>query len=146
VADVYKARIDSLWPEVRDALRDVRDQVGAVRRAPSPDGILRVTISNPDGMAAALDAVKALATPVVSLTGIGQNDIEVTAEGADTWCNCRPRKGGHRRPHPQKPEIIRNRGQAGAVIFIQRRAMTASDQCRASVRPRPKRLIAPRRN
>jgi hypothetical protein len=40
--------MDALWPEVRDALRDVRDQVGAVRRAPSPDGTLRVTISNPE--------------------------------------------------------------------------------------------------
>ena len=46
VEDVYKTRIDAMWPEVRDAMRDLRDQVGSVRRAPSPDGILRVTISN----------------------------------------------------------------------------------------------------
>ncbi|MGB4825667.1 MAG: protein translocase subunit SecD [Paracoccaceae bacterium] len=116
VADVYKARIDSLWPEVRDALRDVRDQVGAVRRAPSPDGILRVTISNPDGMAAALDAVKALATPVVSLTGIGQNDIEVTAEGADivVQLSAPEKVATDDRTMQQSLEIIRNRvDQAG---------------------------------
>ena len=53
VDDVYKTRIDALWPEVRDTLRDLRDQVGAVRRAPSPDDVLRVTVSNPEGMAAA---------------------------------------------------------------------------------------------
>ena len=81
VADVYEARIDGMWPDVRDALRDVRDQVGNVRRQPSVPGVLRVAISNPDGMAAALTAVQALANPVVSLTGVGQNDIEVTAEG-----------------------------------------------------------------
>jgi preprotein translocase subunit SecD len=58
VEDVYKARIDALWPEVRDALRDLRDQVGAVRRAPRSPGVLRVTIANPEGMAAALEAVR----------------------------------------------------------------------------------------
>jgi len=81
--DVYKQRMDGLWPEVRDALRDVRDQAGNVRRAPSPPDVLRVTVSNPEGMAAAVQAVRALATPVVSLTGIGQTDIEVSAEGSD---------------------------------------------------------------
>lgn len=81
VADVYEARIDGMWPDVRDALRDVRDQVGNVRRQPSVPGVLRVAISNPDGMAVALAAVQDLASPVVSLTGVGQNDIDVTAEG-----------------------------------------------------------------
>ncbi|WP_103333578.1 protein translocase subunit SecD [Pseudotabrizicola formosa] len=83
VADVYKARMDALWPDVRDALRDQRDAVGNVRRLPSPDGTLRVAISEPGGMAAALEAVRALATPVVSLTGVGQNDIDVSAEGLE---------------------------------------------------------------
>ena len=83
VEDVYKARMDALWPDVRDAMRDLRDQVGAVRRAPSPDGVLRVTIAKPEGMAAALDAVKALGSSVVTLTGAGQSTIIVTAEGND---------------------------------------------------------------
>ncbi|MEO5615227.1 MAG: protein translocase subunit SecD, partial [Cypionkella sp.] len=75
VADVYAQRIDSLWPEVRDALRDVRDQVGAVRRMPSVPGVLRVSVGNADGMAAAVAKVQALASPVVSLTGVGQKDL-----------------------------------------------------------------------
>jgi preprotein translocase subunit SecD len=83
VEDVYKSRMDSLWPEVRDALRDLRDQVGAVRRAPSPDDVLRVTLSNPDGMAAALEAVRGLGSSVVSLTGVGQSTLDVTSEGND---------------------------------------------------------------
>ena len=83
LSDVYKQRMDGLWPEVRDTLRDVRDQVGNVRRAPSPPEVLRVTVSNVDGMAVAVEAVRALATPVVSLTGVGQSDIEVSVEGAD---------------------------------------------------------------
>ncbi len=83
VEDVYKARMDALWPDVRDALRDLRDQVGNVRRQPSPDGTLRVAITNAAGMPAAVAAINALATPVVSLTGVGQNDIAVTSEGND---------------------------------------------------------------
>ena len=45
--DVYAARMDGLWPGVRDALREVRDQVGSVRRQPSVPDVLRVAISNP---------------------------------------------------------------------------------------------------
>jgi preprotein translocase subunit SecD len=83
VSDVYKTRIDAMWPEVRDALRDLRDQVGSIRRAPAPDGVLRVTITNPEGMPAALEAVRALGSSVVTLTGVGQSTIDVTAEGND---------------------------------------------------------------
>jgi len=81
VEDVYQHRMDALWPEVRDALRAKRDVVGAIRRVDAPDGQLKVRIENPDGMAAALEAVNGLATNVVSLTGIGSKDIEVSGEG-----------------------------------------------------------------
>ena len=83
VEDVYKSRIDALWPEVRDVLRDLRDQVGAVKSLPSPDGVLRVSITNPDGMAAALEAVSGLGSSVVSLTGIGESTLSVTADGTE---------------------------------------------------------------
>lgn len=111
VADVYAARIDAMWPEVRDSLRDVRDQVGNVRRQPSVDGVLRVTISNPAGMAVALEKVRALATPVVSLTGIGSNDIDVSAEGSDIVVQLSPaeRVATDQRTIQQSLEIIRRR-------------------------------------
>ncbi len=111
VADVYAARIDAMWPEVRDALRDVRDQVGNVRRQPSVPGVLRVAISNPDGMAVALEKVRALATPVVSLTGIGQNDIEVTRDGGDIVVQLSEaeRTATDGRTIQQSLEIIRRR-------------------------------------
>ena len=82
VSDVYKARMDGWWPEVRDALRDVRDQVGSVRRQPTQVPYeLRVQIENPAGMAAGVEAVRALSSNIVTLTGVGQTDIDVTAEG-----------------------------------------------------------------
>ena len=81
VADVYKDRIDGLWPDVRDALRTERDAVGNVRREPSDPGVLKVKISNPANMAKAVEVVRALAQPVVTLTGVGQTDIEVAGSG-----------------------------------------------------------------
>ena len=79
--DVYAGRIDGYWPEVRDALRDLRDTVGTIRRQEGADGTLQVRISQPEGMQAAVDAVRDLARPTVSLTGIGQSDIEVSGAG-----------------------------------------------------------------
>ncbi len=111
VTDVYKARMDALWPEVRDVLRDKRDSVGAVRRAPSPDDVLRVTIANPEAMPEALEAVQALATPMVTLTGIGEDDIVVTSEGADIVVQLSEaeKRATDDRTMQQSLEIIRNR-------------------------------------
>ena len=111
VEDVYKTRIDSLWPGVRDALRDLRDQVGAVRRAPSPDDVLRVTISNPEGMPAALEAVRALGSNVVTLTGVGESTIDVTSEGNDIVVRLSEaeQQATDERTIQQSLEIIRRR-------------------------------------
>lgn len=114
VADVYAQRIDSLWPEVRDALRDVRDQVGAVRRMPSVPGVLRVSVGNADGLAVAVAKVQALATPVVSLTGVGQKDLEVTTEGQEIVVQLSEpeRVATDTRTMQQSLEIIRRRVDA----------------------------------
>jgi preprotein translocase subunit SecD len=114
VADVYAQRIDSLWPEVRDALRDVRDQVGAVRRMPSVPGVLRVSVGNADGMTVALAKVAALASPVVSLTGVGQKDLEVTADGQEIVVQLSQpeRVATDDRTMQQSLEIIRRRVDA----------------------------------
>ena len=81
LADVHASRIDGYWPEVRDALRDLRDEVGTIRRQDGPAGALAVRISRPEGMQAAVDAVRALARPITSLTGVGARDIEVSGAG-----------------------------------------------------------------
>jgi preprotein translocase subunit SecD len=111
VADVYAQRIDGMWPTVRDALRDVRDQVGNVRRQPSVPGVLRVAISKPEGMALALEKVQALAQPVVSLTGVGQSDIAVTVEGEEIVVQLSEaeRSATDARTIQQSLEIIRRR-------------------------------------
>lgn len=111
VADVYAQRIDALWPSVRDRLRDVRDEVGAVRRQPSVPGVLRVAISNPDGMAVALEKVRELAVPVLTLTGAGANDLEVVADGDEIVVQLSEaeRLATDQRTVQQSLEIIRRR-------------------------------------
>jgi preprotein translocase subunit SecD len=81
VADVYESRMEGLWPEVRDALREQRDAVGNVRREPSAPDELRVRISDPAGLAVALETVRGLARPVNTITGVGSSDIEVAGDG-----------------------------------------------------------------
>ncbi len=81
VAEVHAARMDALWPELRDALVREREAVGPVRRLAAPGGTLRVQIGRPEGMARALEIARALVRPVISLTGIGASDYEVRAEG-----------------------------------------------------------------
>lgn len=81
VADVYASRMDAMWPEIRNALRDKRATVGTIRKQPSAGDEIRVRISQPEGMSQALEAVRGLARPIQTLTGVGSNDIEVRSEG-----------------------------------------------------------------
>ena len=83
VEEVYAERMDGYWPEVRDKLRDLRDTVGTIRRQDAPGGELRVRISRPEGMTAAIEAVRELATPVISLSGAGSTDFVVSSDGPD---------------------------------------------------------------
>ena len=83
VEEVYAARMDGMWPEIRDALRDERATVGTIRRQDSEGNELRIKISKPEQMDAAIDKVETLRRPVVSLTGAGSFDIEVSSEGDD---------------------------------------------------------------
>ena len=80
VEDVYADRLDGMWPEVRDALREVKDDVGSVRRIDSDPSELRIRIGTPEGMPKALQVVGDLTRPVVTLTGAGSRDFEVSNE------------------------------------------------------------------
>ena len=111
VEDVYATRMDGLWPTVRDALRDERGTVGSIRRQPSPPDDLHVRISQPEGMGRALQLVRELAQPVVSLTGVGSTDIEVAGDGdlLIVTLSAEERRATADRTIQQTLEIIRRR-------------------------------------
>ncbi|HWL58219.1 MAG TPA: protein translocase subunit SecD [Paracoccus sp. (in: a-proteobacteria)] len=81
VADVYKARLDGIWPDLRDALVAQRETVGAVRRIAGPGDQLIVEIGNADQIARAVEIARGLATPVSSIAGAGQTDLDIKAVG-----------------------------------------------------------------
>ncbi|WP_299906622.1 protein translocase subunit SecD [uncultured Paracoccus sp.] len=81
VDQVYKARMDGMWPDLRQALSDKRATIGSIRRVSSPDGTLAIEIENADQMQVAVEAARSLSVPVTTLTGAGQDDLTVTASG-----------------------------------------------------------------
>ena len=82
VEEVYQGRLEGMWPEVRNLLRDSRDEVGAIRlQQGKPDELVVRLVEKPNAVGEAVTLVQGLARPVTSLTGVGANDIEVTARG-----------------------------------------------------------------
>jgi preprotein translocase subunit SecD len=81
VQEVYAERVTALWPEVREKLQGLRERIGTIRRVESAPGELRVRIGTPEAMPDAIAAAQDLTNPVVSLTGVGSRDFEITSEG-----------------------------------------------------------------
>jgi preprotein translocase subunit SecD len=111
VSDVYADRMDGFWPEVRDRLREERATIGTVRRQDSAPDELRVRISEAGQIDRAVAVVRELARPVVTLTGVGSSDIEVSSEGADVIVTLSEaeRVATDDRTMQQSLEIIRRR-------------------------------------
>ncbi|MEE4346370.1 MAG: protein translocase subunit SecD [Paracoccaceae bacterium] len=112
VSDVYEARLQGMWPDVRDLLREERDTVGTIRLQPSATDELRVRLNErPDQVERAAGLVRGLARPVVTLTGAGSNDIDVTVDGADIVIRLSEaeRQATDDRTVQQSLEIIRRR-------------------------------------
>ena len=109
--DVYASRMRGLWPEVRNRLRDARDEVGTIRLQESAPDTLRVRIGNADGIDRAVQLVREIARPVTSLTGAGATDLDVRAEGDEIVVTLSEaeRQATDERTVRQSLEIIRRR-------------------------------------
>ncbi|MDF1668702.1 MAG: protein translocase subunit SecD [Roseovarius sp.] len=82
VEDVYQSRVEGMWPEIRDLLREERAQIGPIRLQPSQTAELRVQlVQKPEEIEYAAGLVRGIARPVVSLTGAGASDILVNTDG-----------------------------------------------------------------
>jgi preprotein translocase subunit SecD len=80
VDDVYKARMKAIWPELRDILREERATIGTIRLQDGPADRLTVKISEPDGMARAVERSGELAKPIASLNAVGSKDLVVSSQ------------------------------------------------------------------
>ena len=117
VGDVYKSRMDGMWPELRKALAEARGEIGGIRRMPSDPSILKVQIEKPEGMARAVEIARGLASPVVTLTGVGQSSLDVSVEGDAlvVQLSAAEKTATDDRTMQQSLEIIRRRVDAAGT-------------------------------
>lgn len=112
VDDVYQSRIEGMWPVVRDLLRERRDEIGTIRLQPTDTAELVVRLNErPEQAGRAAELVRSLATPVVSLTGAGSQDIEVTTRDGSIVVRLSEaeKRATDERTVRQSLEIIRRR-------------------------------------
>ena len=112
VEDVYASRVEGMWPEIRDLLRDERARIGPIRLQPSDPSELRVRlVENPNEINYAAGLVRGLARPVASLTEVAATDIEVTTQGADILVRLSEaeQRATDERTVRQSLEIVRRR-------------------------------------
>jgi preprotein translocase subunit SecD len=112
VGDVYQARLEGMWPEVRDLLREERARVGTIRLANDTSEELVVRLNErPEQVEEAAALVRGLARPVTTLTGAGANDIDVTTRGESIVIRLSEaeKRATDERTMRQSLEIIRRR-------------------------------------
>ena len=109
--EVYEERLEGYWAEIRTALRNERAVIGTFRRQESPPDIMRIRISQAEGIARAVEVIKELASPVQSLTGLSTTDILVTALGdvITVTLSEEEKQATDERTMAQSLEIIRRR-------------------------------------
>ena len=79
--EVYKVRMQALWPELRDKLREERETIGTIRLQNEPTDKLIIKISKPEGISLASQIVRDISRPTVSVTGAGGSELDVTGDG-----------------------------------------------------------------
>lgn len=109
--DTYVARIDGMWTTVRDTLRTERAVIGGVRQLDAAPGVMKVRIANEDAMPRALELVRTLAQPVVTLAGVGETDLVVSGDGdvITITLSDAEKAAMDERTMTQTLEIVRNR-------------------------------------
>ncbi len=112
VEEVYQARVEGMWPEIRDMLREERGTIGPIRLQQNDQADLRIRlVENPGQIDYAAGLIRGLARPVVSLTGAGASDIEVRTDGDQIIVTLSEAEklATDERTVRQALEIIRNR-------------------------------------
>ncbi|MHA3979381.1 protein translocase subunit SecD [Halovulum sp. GXIMD14794] len=71
-------RLDALWPDLRDALREDGGAEARIRRLDAPEGELRVAVSPPALQDRAASIAAEFATPITSPTGAAGSNLSIT--------------------------------------------------------------------
>jgi preprotein translocase subunit SecD len=79
--DVYDERLNSIWNDVRIKLREMRDDIGSIRRTDTDIGSLKINIEKGEYIGKAVSVIKKLSQPVVSLTSLNATTFNVSSSG-----------------------------------------------------------------
>ena len=111
VSDVYEQRMAALWPDVREILRAERNTVGTIRLQKGNLDELRIKLSNPSGIDAGINFLKALAKSVSSVGSVGKLDLDIVGENDEiiVRLSVAERRATDNRTMQQALEIIRRR-------------------------------------
>ena len=109
--DVYEERLDTIWDDVRAKLREMRDEIGSVRRTESFTDSLYVKIERAEFIELAVSAIRNLSQPVVSLSSLNAQSFLVSYQDNILVIELSPeeKKFLNDRTMSQSLEIIRRR-------------------------------------
>ena len=109
--DVYDGRLESIWGEVRAELREMRDEVGSIRRTDSENDSLKIKIEKTAFIESAVSRIKNLSQPVASLSSLNARSFLVSSSGDILVIQLSPdeKKILNDRTMSQSLEIIRRR-------------------------------------
>jgi preprotein translocase subunit SecD len=106
--DVYQERLDGVWPEIRNRLRKLREEIGSIRRVDGRKGTLSVKIENKNALSVTISEINKLNK---SFESAGVNTFDVTGAGniVNIVLSENEKKLTNKRTLEQSLEIIRRR-------------------------------------
>lgn len=111
VEEVHTSRLEAEWPGLRDRLKPLREEIGAIRLTGIDEAGLHIAIGNPENMERAIGALEPLARTVAGPTGQVGKDLEFKAAGGELIVSLSEieKASSDDRTLKQAVEIIRRR-------------------------------------
>ena len=109
--DVYDERLNFIWNDVRTKLREMRDDIGSIRRTDTDIGSLKINIEKVEYIGKAVSVIKKLSQPVASLVSLNATTFNVSSSGNNLVIklSLEEKKILNDRTMAQSLEIIRRR-------------------------------------
>ena len=109
--DVYDERLETIWGDVRAKLREMRNEIGSIRRTDANIDSLNIKIEKPEFINLAVLAIKKLSQPVVSLSSLNARSFSVNARDNILVIQL----------SPEEKTVLNNRTMSQSLEIIRRR-------------------------
>ena len=109
--DVHDERLNFIWNDVRTELREMRDDIGSIRRTDTDIGSLKINIEKVEYIGKAVSVIKKLSQPVASLASLNAKTFNVSSSGNNLVIQL----------SPEEKKILNDRTMAQSLEIIRRR-------------------------